>query len=124
LDDWPERFGDQVHVLNDKGLALAPWNAKRFPYGNGVFWHFHGLRLLPNRKIDIGSNYKIPSKTLKYVYLPYFNDLKAVSALLAKHSIEIKPQQKSIGVFLIVKRLIRFFLSNFSIIRTIFPFKY
>lgn len=124
LDYWPERFGDQVHVLNNKGLALAPWNAKRFPYGNGVFWHFHGLRLLPNRKIDIGSNYKIPSKTLQYVYLPYFNDLQAASALLAKHSIEIKPQQKSIGIFLIVKRLIRFFLSNFSIIRTIFPFKY
>jgi hypothetical protein len=45
LDDWPDRFSDLVHVLQNKELILAPWNATRFPYGNAIVWHFHGLRL-------------------------------------------------------------------------------
>ena len=45
LDDWPERFPEKVHVLSNQGWTLAPWNANRFPYSNGIFWHFHGLRL-------------------------------------------------------------------------------
>jgi len=46
LDDWPIRFADSVHVLTNKELILAPWNATRFPYGNAVAWHFHRLRIV------------------------------------------------------------------------------
>jgi len=124
LDDWSERFIDYVHVLNNKELALAPWNAIRFPYGNAVFWHFHGLRLLPNRKVDVGSIYQIPSKAIKNVYLPYFNDLNNVTETLEKFSIRTKPQIKHIGIMLTIKKLVRFCLHNLSMIRTLFPFKY
>lgn len=48
LDDWPIRFADSVHVLTNKELLLAPWNAIRFPYGCAVAWHFHGLRIVIN----------------------------------------------------------------------------
>jgi len=75
LDDWPIRFASFVHVLKDKELALAPWNAIRFPYSNAIFYHFHGVRLSSNW-ILIGD-YKIPRQTLKYIYNIYFADLKA-----------------------------------------------
>lgn len=48
LDDWPTRFANSVHVLTNKELMLAPWNATRFPYGNAVTWHFHDLRIVIN----------------------------------------------------------------------------
>jgi hypothetical protein len=45
LDDWPERFGDHVHVLQRKDAIQAPWNARRFDPRNAIAWHFHGLRV-------------------------------------------------------------------------------
>ena len=56
---------------------LAPWNATRFPYGNSILWHFHGLRLsgtTPKVSIYYGG-YPIPNQTKDYVYKPYIIDL-------------------------------------------------
>jgi len=53
LDDWPERYRDKVHVLRNIEAILAPWNATRFPYGNGVLYHFHGLRILSEHHLDL-----------------------------------------------------------------------
>lgn len=75
LDVWPERFGSLVHVLQDKERALAPWNAMRFPYGNAVFYHFHGLRILSRKRLQIGS-YALPLGLKQNVYGPYCDDLK------------------------------------------------
>lgn len=75
LDDWPERFSDVVHVLRDKELAVAPWNASRFPYGSAVFYHFHDLRLISNDRVEIG-NYFLPNALRANVYKPYFADLR------------------------------------------------
>ena len=36
LDKWPELFDDKVHILSNKELLLAPWNATRFPYTNSI----------------------------------------------------------------------------------------
>jgi hypothetical protein len=55
LDDWPSRFSAETHVLGNKELALGPWNASRFPYGQSVFYHFHGLRLTSDRSVNLGS---------------------------------------------------------------------
>ena len=55
LDDWPERF-EGVHVLENPGGGLAPWNVERYELArqNGsvlvddselVFYHYHSLRL-------------------------------------------------------------------------------
>lgn len=75
LDDWPERFGSLVHVLQDKERALAPWNATRFPYSSAVFYHFHGLRILSRKQLQIGQ-YSLPLAIKQNVYVPYFDDLK------------------------------------------------
>jgi hypothetical protein len=76
LDDWPDRFSEQVHILKDKELMLAPWNASRFPYGNSVIYHFHGLRLTSNNTVKIGG-YAIPRVVVSEIYESYFRDLKS-----------------------------------------------
>ena len=76
LDDWPDRFGEFVHVLRDFHLALAPWNASRFPYGGAIFFHFHGLRIISQYKVDIGSYY-LPLALHEYVYRPYLRDIRS-----------------------------------------------
>ncbi|MDA8602529.1 cephalosporin hydroxylase family protein [Gammaproteobacteria bacterium] len=75
LDNWTEIFGDVVHVLREKELVLAPWNASRFPFGNAIFFHFHGLRLISRSKIYMGD-YLIPDVLRERVYLPYFRDFQ------------------------------------------------
>lgn len=74
LDDWPNRFKKQVHVLSEKEVTLAPWNATRFPVGSAIFYHFHGLRILKNQTVDIG-NYLLPTPTRSYIYRPYLEDI-------------------------------------------------
>jgi len=76
LDDWPDRFGNEVHVLENKELLLAPWNATRFPYGNSVAWHFHGLKIVSPKKVFL-SSYPLPNELIRYVYRPYLMDLRS-----------------------------------------------
>ena len=58
LDDWPERF-EGVHVLEQPGAGLAPWNVENYRLSRGdgsgeiqvdgkplVFHHYHGGRVL------------------------------------------------------------------------------
>ncbi len=71
LNDWPERFSQEVHVLKNKELLLAPWNAIRFPYGNSIMYHFHGLRLLKNNQILLSTGYKIPKVVVKNIHWVY-----------------------------------------------------
>jgi len=99
LDDWPERYGDIVHVLRDKGLALAPWNAARFPYGSAIFYHFHGLRLIAKNKIEIGS-YFLPETLRANVYKPYFADLRSALKHLESVGMLLQPQAKSMNFVL------------------------
>ena len=85
LDDWLDRFSGLVHVLNDKELALAPWNAKRFPYGRSIFYHFHGLRLVRiggNLGVFLGG-YQLPEVTNLYIYTPYLSDVRTSIGMLS-----------------------------------------
>jgi hypothetical protein len=81
LDEWPDAYEQSVHVLRDQHLMLAPWNASRFPYGNSVLWHFHGLKLTRNQdgqsyNLNIGAGfYAIPNVVQENVYKPYIQDL-------------------------------------------------
>jgi hypothetical protein len=85
LDDWPERFGPSVHVLQNKAHALAPWNATRFNQSEATFYHFHGLRILSNHQLELGS-YALPKQLIQSLYVPYSIDLKnALKDLEACH---------------------------------------
>jgi len=108
LDDWPDRFPELVHVLQDKELILAPWNATRFPYGNAVVWHFHGLRL---KKTSSGFkaqcyNYPLPPPTYQHVYLPYIRDLTAAKETLKNIGVDLV-SQTSLNLPNPIKRLLR-----------------
>ena len=97
LDDWPERFPEQVHVLSNQGWTLAPWNANRFPYSNGVFWHFHELRLTEKRSkllVQFTTSYSIPPITRNQIYKPYLEDLRVVVEIMKSHGVQPKIQKK------------------------------
>ena len=97
LDDWPERFPEQVHVLSNQGWTLAPWNANRFPYSNGIFWHFHELRLTEKQSkllVQFTTSYSIPPITRKQIYKPYLEDLRVVIEIMKSHGVQPRMQQK------------------------------
>lgn len=99
LDIWPEIFQDEVHILEKKEFAQAPWNATRYPYSEGIFWHFHGLRLLGNSngkitRINYG-NYHLPKCVTDNIYSPYCSDLIKSINLLKNSGFIAKPQKKS-----------------------------
>lgn len=107
LDEWPKIFKNDVHVLERQDWMLAPWNASRFPYGNGIMYHFHGLRLLKNKKVILGD-YKLPRVLVQNVYQPYLNSLKISTQTLDSVGYKAKVQQKNIGLL----RTIKFILSG------------
>jgi hypothetical protein len=77
LDDWPERFPDHVHVLSQREVLMAPWNARRFPYSGAIAWHFQGLRLLSEGQVLLYRTYIVPGVVLEQVYRPYLQALRA-----------------------------------------------
>lgn len=93
LDDWPERFGNEVHVLRDKELFQAPWNASRFPPSGAAAFHFHGLRLMRDRHVLLcGSHYTILPSTLEIIYRPYLKDLQEIIRKLSSAGFAPGPQ--------------------------------
>ena len=95
LDYWPEKYNELVHVLQQKELALAPWNAARFPYGSSVFYHFHLTRIVNDQKINIGLH-PLPRCLMQAVYKPYFCDLKSAIRLLNTVDFKYRSQAKPI----------------------------
>lgn len=94
LDKWPEKYNNLVHILSNKELALAPWNAIRFPYGQSVFFHFHGLRLISDKRMTIGS-YRIPQVVIDNVYKKYMQDIKVSINIIKSNGLTITVQEQS-----------------------------
>lgn len=91
LDCWPIVFDNYVHVLKQKHFTLAPWNACIFPYGNAIFYHFAGVRILSKKTILVGD-YVLPSVLIFNVYRPYFQDLNSSINKLLDLGWIFKPQ--------------------------------
>jgi hypothetical protein len=99
LDDWPTRFKSSVHVLTNKELVLAPWNAYRYPYSNALVWHFQGLRLVQGKRglaVQL-SDYPVPETTLTHVYMPYIKDLKEAISKLLSEGVQVREQAKKLN---------------------------
>lgn len=95
LDEWPDVFSGLVHVLADKELTQAPWNATRFPYGHAIFWHFHSLRILGKKSENLSailSAYPLPAPVRSYVYAPYLEDLRYALSRMRECGVDIRPQ--------------------------------
>jgi hypothetical protein len=96
LDDWPSRFDSLVHVLAQQACALAPWNASPFPIARAIFFRFHGLRIMPGRRIDLAPIHPLPAPVLEQVYRPCLHDLKAALATLSGLGFEARPQANAV----------------------------
>lgn len=123
LDDWPERFPALVHVLENKELTLAPWNATRFPYGNAAVWHFHGLRIVINSRKSLfveNGPYLLPKITRENVYHPYYDDLRCAIEQIKNMGLPIKAQKNFVLKAYLKTRLYmlvqRFWMFNTNIL--------
>lgn len=117
LDDWPKRF-EGVHVLQNLGGLVAPWNIQQFDIRTAgpititekttgrqfglVFFHFHTLRFLKNESVDLGS-YKL-SASAKELYWIYLANIKKIHEALRKYNfdpiIQSYQTKKSMPLFL------------------------
>jgi hypothetical protein len=93
LDAWPQLFGPQVHIMEHRGWALAPWNATRYPVSEAVFYHFHGLRIVNDRLVYIGAPYLTPSEVFARVHRGYLQDLQAAITTLARMNHRARSQR-------------------------------
>lgn len=79
LDQWPELFGSEVHILLQKEKTLAPWNVAYYEkLGHGqvapVFYHFHGFRILSTSELLLYSGYRVGNAANR-LYETYINAL-------------------------------------------------
>jgi len=82
LDDWLIRF-DCVHVLENVGGGVAPWNIQQYTIEKGpkvnksdvVFYHFHNLKWLSIHCFDMGM-YRLQNQAVDYIYSPYLQTLQ------------------------------------------------
>lgn len=105
LDDWPQRFREHVHVLQNRALLQAPWNATRFAPSESVAFHFHGLRTLSRGRVLLTIGYQLPRATLLQLYRPYCKDLGLAHAQLAACGFEPRPQVQGSRLALHYKHL-------------------
>ncbi len=84
LDDWTTRF-DGVHVMQNLGGGIAPWNIQQYKLEDNlfelVFFHFHGFKFLFDNKVDLGG-YKLRDEDIKIVYQPYLEHLEKIKSFI------------------------------------------
>ena len=108
LDDWPKRFAGLCDLPNE-GAGLAPWNIQQYEIVSSdeplrirnkttsqdwlvVFYHFHWLRFLSEKRVDMGT-YALSSKVKEVFYHRYIKKLDAIHAKLVHYGVE-PPVQK------------------------------
>lgn len=111
LDQWPELFGAEVHILSQKEKTLAPWNVAYYEkLGHGkvapVFYHFHGLRILSPVELLLYSGYRVGNAG-HALYAVFISTLDRVIAELKRAGIAVPclPRRKDwIGRLVSIKR--------------------
>jgi hypothetical protein len=122
LDDWPERFGNLVHVLKQLDVLLAPWNARRFPYSRAIAWHFHGLRLLKGNRVLLHGAVPVPKVVHQAVYAPYVEELGR-SLNRINRPVIVQNDNTDWTSISMLKAVTRKFLSQLCELRDTFPIR-
>lgn len=102
LDDWLTRF-NKVHELQNLGGGLGPWNIQQYKLKKtsplqltekrtgtqfeGIFYHFHGLKLFKNGLCDLGY-YRISEDVLSSIYAPYLRHMESLEQDLSRGDFE------------------------------------
>lgn len=91
LDDWTKQY-DCVHICENVFAGVAPWNIGQYRLeknnlllhrttmkkGKLIFYHFHGIEMLPNGNVDIYAFRKhwiIDEELMKRLYKDYFKEI-------------------------------------------------
>lgn len=93
LDQWPELFGSEVHILSQKEKTLAPWNVAYYEkLGHGqvtpIFYHFHGFRILSPNELLLYSGYRV-GNAANHLYETFINTLDHAIIRLKQAGISI-----------------------------------
>ena len=91
LDEWPDKFADQVHVLSEASFCQAPWNATKYRVEDALFFHFHAFRILHPNRFFVGA-YFLPQLTVSKIYRPYIADIVWAMNLLEKCGYTVQKQ--------------------------------
>jgi hypothetical protein len=101
LDDWTERFSGFVHVLENQGWAMGPWNIQRFPYSSAKLFHFHGLRTVRGPGVQVNGD-AVPTPTWNNIYLPYIQSILDALSDLEELKWTFNPQAPRRSFFRII----------------------
>ena len=93
LDDWPETYGDLVHVTMRPAEMLGPWNVDHHQAREGddhrpVLYHFHSFRIFHPRWIQLCGGYNPPAAAPYYAR--YLEALDGIDRRLAERGISIE----------------------------------
>lgn len=84
LDQWPQLFADEVHVLAQTERTLAPWNVAyvgRSGPVRPVFYHFHSLKIVSPTEVVLYHAYRV-GRANNWIYERYAAALRAAAARL------------------------------------------
>ncbi|TCW60528.1 glycosyl transferase [Treponema sp. J25] len=116
LDDWPYRF-TSVHILNDRGAGVAPWNVQQYQVKKAlqkgillsckkerkdfsvIFYHFHDVRFRKDSKIDLGS-YLLPKWVKNTFYKPYIQHILKIEKKYREYGVPFHEQKEVKNIFL------------------------
>jgi len=82
LDDWPDRFPSEVHVLSRTDRTVAPWNVAYLSRVSGsvqpVFYHFHSLKIVSSKRVVLHFMYYVGRKN-RWIYDRYVKAIRGVA---------------------------------------------
>ena len=125
LDDWITRF-EGVHVLENLGGGVAPWNVQQYKVSSGpkinetpvVFYHFHKLTWYNSGYFDLcTSGYLLSKGAIEEIYRPYLEELKSCAKtlrLIAPHA-SIGSIEKPKGLRPALRKLKRMMKGTYSV---------
>ncbi len=93
LDQWPQLFGDKIHIVDQKEKTQAPWNAKHYEMtrkekSEPVFFHFHRFRILSPKRGFLYIRYPIGDEGLR-LYDNYLASISNALKNMDEHKIPI-----------------------------------
>ncbi|OAI52050.1 hypothetical protein AYO46_06675 [Betaproteobacteria bacterium SCGC AG-212-J23] len=92
LDDWPERFRNEVHVLARTEATLAPWNVAHAARMRGtarpVLYHFHSLRIVSDERVVLHYDYRVGREN-RWIYDQYVATLRSIVGRLRESRIPV-----------------------------------
>ena len=76
LNDWHIRFENEVHVLRNNDAFRSTWNYKKLNIIKLLAWHFHGLKIINKKLVQLHSEKIMPENIISEIYMPYLKILE------------------------------------------------